>query len=258
MKNAPLLDIIFCIVLLPGMMFLFPLGEWIQWHSAFVLSYILWLYGVWALCRLALGPLLLRGWKGWVTVAGVLFLVGVVTFLMSLTDVDFPRDPSNLGKMEPHIRAMWVLLLAVVAHAIPSGLFQTRLNELTRVQEADEAVDKAREALELHRAEAESGEEIQVKSEYRTVHVLLSTIQYIEGRNNYACFHLDHLPDVVSQITLKNVLEQLPAGKFVRIHRSYIVPVWRIRKRSAASVELLGVDTPLPVGRAYKDALNNG
>ena len=78
------------------------------------------------------------------------------------------------------------------------------------------------------------GDIIQVKSDYKTVHhVPVTAIRYIEGRNNYACFHLDHRNDVVSQITLKSVMEMLPEGKFVRIHRSYIVPVWRIEKRTA-------------------------
>ena len=72
MKKETLLDIIFCIIVMPGMMFLFPAGEWIQWHPGYVLTYILWLYGVWLLCRKALGPLLLHGWRGTVTVAGSL------------------------------------------------------------------------------------------------------------------------------------------------------------------------------------------
>ena len=258
MKNGWLLDIIFCVIAMPGMMFLFPLGEWISWHPGYVLGYALWLYGVWFLCRHALGPFLLKGWKGLATVLGVLFLMGAVTFLMTLTQVDFPRDPAALGKMEPHVRAMWVLLLFVVAYALPVGALTTRVQELTSVKETDEALDNAREALEQRRAESVTGEEIQVKSGYRTVHVPLSAIQYIEGRNNYACFHLDHREDVVTQMTLKTVLEQLPEGKFVRIHRSYIVPVWRIEKRTAAAVQLMGVEGKLPVGRAHKDNLNNG
>ena len=254
-----MLDIIFCIVLMPGMMFLFPLGEWISWHPGHVLGYILWLYGVWFLCRHALGPFLLRDWKGVVTVAGILFLVGAVTFVMSLTPVEFPRDPSALGKMEPHIRAMWVLLLAVISYALPVGALNARVRELSAEKETDDALDNAREALEQRRAEETlPGAEIQVKSGYRTVHVPLSAIQYVEGRNNYACFHLDHRDDVVTQLPLKTVLEMLPEGKFARIHRSYIVPLWRIEKRTAAAVKLMGVENPLPVGRAHKDNLKNG
>ena len=99
-------------------------------------------------------------------------------------------------------------------------------------------------------------DDILVKSEYKTIHIPVSAIQYIEGRNNYACFHLDHRDDVVTQKPLKDLLEELPEGKFVRIHRSYIVPVWRIEKRTAVSVKLLGVENPLPIGRSHKNNLN--
>ena len=244
------------------MVFLFPTAEWLLWHPGYVLGYVLWLYGVWLTGRKALGPMLVRGdgWKGVVTVAGILFLMGVVTFLMSLTPVEFPKDPTRIGQMELHVRAMWVLLLAVLAYSIPVGMFRYRVKELTAVREADEAVQAAAQALEAKRAEAQAvtGEEIQLKSGYKTVHIPLSAIQYIEGRNNYACFHLDHREDLVSQIALKNVMDLLPEGKFIRIHRSYIVPVWRVEHSSATSLSLLGVEESLPVGRAFKDNLKNG
>ena len=52
-------------------------------------------------------------------------------------------------------------------------------------------------------------------------------------------------------------MDMLPEGKFVRIHRSYIVPLWRIEHRTSAGVQLLGVEEMLPIGRAYKDNLKN-
>ena len=258
MKTGTILNIIFGVILLPGMMFLFPVADWIQWHPGYVAGYVLWLYAAWALCRRVLGPQLRLGWRGVVTTGLVLFLMATATFLMTLTHVDFQDVMSDdIGKMEPHVRAMWVLFITVVVHGLPVGALSAEIRDLTARQELDEAVENAKEALEARRTEAETGEEIQVKQDYRTVHIPLSSIRYIEGRNNYACFHLDHREDVVSQIPLKNVLQMMPEGTFVRIHRSYIVPLWRIEKRKATEVKLMGVDEPLPVGRAYKDNLNN-
>lgn len=243
------------------MMFLFPAGEWLAWHSDYVLLYILWLYGVWAMGRKVLGPMLFQKGKGSkITMAGALFLMVVVTFLMSFTPVDFPDNPAaRVGQLPLHVRAMWILFIAVNAYAIPMGYMNARLDVLTAVKEEEEALAHATEALEIKRSEAEevAGEEIQVKADYRVVHLPLSSIQYIEGRNNYACFHLDHRPDVVSQIALKSVLELLPEGKFARIHRSYIVPLWRIEHRTSTEVQLMGVDDKLPIGRAYKDNIKN-
>lgn len=243
------------------MMFLFPTGEWLAWQSDCVLLYILWLYGMWVMGRRVLGPMLFQGGKGSIiTVIGAIFLMLVVTFLMSFTPVNFPSEPgARVGQMSLHVRAMWILFIAVNAYAVPVGYLVSRLHSLTAVKEEEEAQANASEALESKRSEAENvaGEEIQVKSDYRVVHLPLSAIQYIEGRNNYACFHLDYRKDVVSQIALKSVMDMLPQGKFVRIHRSYIVPLWRIEHRSSSGVQLLGVKETLPIGRAYKDNLKN-
>jgi hypothetical protein len=261
-KTEVLLDIIFCAVLLPGMMFLFPTGEWLMWQPDYVLGYTVWLLAVWLLDRKVLGPMLYqRGGGSKVTAAGVLFLMTVVTFLMTLTPVNFPNNSSGrVGEMLPHARAMWVLFLFVNTYALTVGILSTRYKALSTVKEVQEAHAAATEALEIKRSEAEevAGGEIQIKSDYKLIHLPLSAIQYIEGRNNYACFHLDHRDDIVSQIALKSVMDMLPEGQFVRIHRSYIVPVWRIEKRTSAEVQLMGVKEKLPIGRAYKDNLKNG
>lgn len=256
-KTGLILDIIFGALLLPGMMFLFPVAEWLQWHPGYVLSYAIWLYAVWLLCRRFLGPQLNLGWRGVINAGTVLFLLVSVTFLMTLTQVDFPETATDGVTLALHQRAMWILLIAVLSYGLPTGLLQAQIKDLQEAKEVEKAVDNAREALESRRAEAETGEEIQVKAGYKTQHIPVSAIQYIEGRNNYACFHLDHREDIVSKIPLKDVLPLLPEGAFVRIHRSYIVPLWRIEKRSTVEVKLMGLEEPLPVGRAYKDSLKN-
>jgi hypothetical protein len=255
-KSGHLADIIFCILVLPGMMFLFPIGEWAQWHPGYVLGYAGWLYFVYFLCREALGPMLMKGARGFWTVAGALFLIAVITFLMTLSRVEFPRDADTIsGRMELHQRAMWVLLLAVVSFSTMRGLYGARIWAQAASHEVSAALDNARSSLYKRSFDAVADEEILLKSDYKTVHVPLSAIQYIESRNNYSCVHLDHQEDVVSQITLKKVLDLLPEGKFIRIHRSYIVPVWRIESKSGTEVQLMGVKDPLPVGRAFKDSI---
>ena len=256
MKNGNLVDIIFCILVLPGMMFLFPIGEWAQWHPGYVLGFAGWLYAVYFLCRAGLGPLLLKGAKGVFMVLGVLFLVAAFTFLMSWSRVDFPRDADTVsGRLELHQRAMWVLLIANVTIGLLVGMYSARIKALTVKQEITAALDNARSSLYKRSFDAVADEEIQLKSDYKTVHVPLSAIQYIESRNNYCCVHMDHQEDIVSQITLKKVMDLLPEGKFLRIHRSYIVPVWRIESKSLTQVQLMGVPDPLPVGRAFKDSI---
>ena len=254
------MDIIFCTLVVPGMMFLFPVGEWLQVKPGYVLTYALWLYGVFVLCRKAIGPLITQDKRGIALALGSLFLVGVVTFLMTLTSVDFSTPDDSFGTLPLYQRAMWVLLLAVISYGIPVGALSSRNKELVNTKDQEETRQNAASALDARKAEAfvETDTDIvQIKSGYQTVHSPLTAIQYIEGRNNYACFHLDHREDVVSQIPLKGVMGLLPEGKFLRIHRSYIVPLWRIEKRSASAVKLMGIPDPLPVGRAFKEELKS-
>lgn len=261
MKTVAWFDILFCAAVLPGMLLLFPVWEWARVQPDSVLIFVLWLYGVWVLGRFILGSMLVReGRSSILTAAGVFFLMVSANVLMSFTPVAFPVTPgTRVGQMLPHVRAMWVLFLAVNAYAIPVGYLNARLKLLTEVKEAEDQEAAAADALESRRSEA--GEavsgEIHIKSGYKTIHLPLSAIRYIEGRNNYACFHADNREDIVSQIALKNVMDLLPEGKFVRIHRSYIVPLWRIEKRTGTQVQLMGVAEKLPVGRSFKDNLRN-
>ncbi len=261
MKNRLLAwDIIFCVLVVPGMMFLFPVTEWLQWHPDYVFGYLAWLEGVWFMCRKGVGPLMAQDRQGVALAVGSLFVIGVVTFLMTLTPVNFSSPGDTFGSLKLHQRAMWILLIAVVSASLPEGALMARNKELSTEKDQEENQEKAKTALATRKAEAftdTGGDEIQVKAGYRTVHLPLTAIQFIEGRNNYACFHLDHREDVVSQIPLKNVMEMLPEGKFVRIHRSYIVPAWRIEKRTATAIKLMGIQEPLPVGRAYKEELKS-
>lgn len=256
MNNIRITDIILCILVIPGMILFFPVGEWAQWNSGLVLVFVLWLYVVYFLCRMVIGPLLL-GPKKWIaTAGGAVFLILAVNFLLTLTHVDIPREEG--AAIQPYVRAMWILLLAVLGMSLPMGMLGKQVTALSSHLSRETAIDDVRTAIHQKGTDAVADEEILVKSGYKTVHVPLSALQYIESRNNYSCFHLDHLDDVVSQIPLKDVLGLLPEGKFLRIHRSYIVPLWRIEKRSMTSVKIMGLEEPLPVGRAYKEGLKNG
>lgn len=256
MKGSRIIDIILCAIVLPGMILFFPVTEWATWHSGYFALYVIWLYSVYFAGRKLLGPQLLRGRRGTLTVTGAVLLIVTVTFLMSLAPVDFPREEG--AALQPYVRAMWLLLFAVLGMSIPLGMAEAQVIFLASHLSRESAIDDERAAIQRRGADAVGDGEVLLKSGYKTVHVPLSSIQFIESRNNYACFHLDNQDDVITQISLKEVMNLLPEGKFMRIHRSYVVPVWRIEKRSMTDVSIMGVDAQLPVGRAFKDALKNG
>ena len=252
-----LVDLLVCLVVLPCLVAVFPVEEWIGWKASDVIIYLLWTYLCWFLGRHFLPGLFAAG-KGrlWSGIA-ILFLTAVVTFLMSLKQVSFPQESGadRPARLYQYQQAVWVLYVAAMGTGLATGLLARKLRELASAKSEEEEASAIRAAVEARAAAAVAGETVTVKADYKDVTIPLSAIQYIEARNNYACLHLDHQDDVVSQITMKALLEMLPEGKFVRIHRSFIVPVHRIESKKATSVKLIGVDTPLPVGRAHKENL---
>ena len=250
-------DLGVCLLLIPALVSVFPVEEWIGWRSADVLIYLLWTYLCWYLARHVVPVWLSAGksrkWWGLV----LLFLTAVITFLMSLRQVAFPEDAvaDRPPRLFLYQQAVWALYILSTGMGLATGLLVRKIRRLEAVQDREEQARDLRSAVETRALPAVAGETITVKADYKDVTVPLASIQYIEARNNYACLHLDHQEDIVSQITLKALLEMLPEGKFIRIHRSYVVPVHRIESRKATSVKLVGVDTPLPVGRAHKENL---
>lgn len=98
-------------------------------------------------------------------------------------------------------------------------------------------------------------ESLYVYSEYRMVKIELSAIEYIESMEDYIKIHIANAKTVLTLMPLKKVLEKLPADKFQRIHRSYIVPVNKIRSIQNRKVKL--TDVELPVSESYHDFIRN-
>lgn len=61
-----------------------------------------------------------------------------------------------------------------------------------------------------------------VKSGYDQIRIMLDEIMYLQSAGNYVQFFLRD-QKILARITMAEAEELLPPGKFVRIHRSYIV-----------------------------------
>jgi hypothetical protein len=254
-KMESWVDLGVCLVLIPCLVSVFPVEEWILWRASDVIVYLLWTYLCWYLGR-HLVPTLFATRKRWTALA-VVFIATVLTYLMSLKQVSFPREmiADRPPRLYMYQQAVWCLYIAAMGAGLATGFLALKTKRLAQAKDERSAAQAAQAAVDVLAAHAVAGETVTLKADYKDVTVPLAAIQYIEARNNYACLHLDHQEDVVSQITMKALLEMLPDGKFVRIHRSYIIPAHRIESKKATSVKLVGVDTPLPVGRAHKENL---
>lgn len=90
-----------------------------------------------------------------------------------------------------------------------------------------------------------------VHSEYRMVKIIFKDIEYIESMEDYIKIHLSHEKPVLSLLSLKKTLEALPDQQFIRIHRSYIVPVAKVKSIQNKKIQLHTV--VLPIGESYAE-----
>lgn len=254
MKPGLWIDLAFCIAVLPALLLIFPIEDWAGWNTMYVLWFVLWLYINYFLHRRVSAPLMLSGSRWRWTSAALVFISAAVTFLMSLHQVGDPALETS-SRLDQHQQALWALYIMTTFTGIAIGILDERLKQM----EADKAIQARQEDLRgdlgIRSEGAVSGETVTVKAGYQSVQVPVSDIQYIESRGNYACIHRDHGDDVITQITLKALADLLPEGKFLRVHRSFLIPSWRIESHSAGSVRLLGVSREIPVGRAHKENL---
>ena len=110
------------------------------------------------------------------------------------------------------------------------------------------AVNKAHERL-FKNDESGQPDHLFVKVEYRLQKVLFSSILYIEGLRDYIAFHTSN-GKILSLENMKHMEEVLPPGKFIRIHKSFIINKDHIdyleRGRIIINKEYL------PIGDTYK------
>lgn len=92
---------------------------------------------------------------------------------------------------------------------------------------------------------------ILVKADRKTLKITLDDIIYIEGIKDYVRIVLPG-QKIMTKTSIGNFFEELPADRFIRVHKSFIVARGKITAWSAQNVELGGVE--IPVGRTYKEA----
>jgi len=100
---------------------------------------------------------------------------------------------------------------------------------------------------------ADDNDVIYVHAEYRLVKIRIREIEYIESMEDYIKIHVGRDKPVLTLMTMKKILELLPEQQFIRIHRSYVVPVAGIEAILHKKVQLKHI--LLPVGDSYADQM---
>lgn len=88
----------------------------------------------------------------------------------------------------------------------------------------------------------------------KKVKILFPEIVYIESRREYIRI-VTTQKEYLSKMSTHEIEEILPARRFIRVHRSFIVSVSKIESYTAEVVEVNGV--AIPIGRGYREVLEH-
>lgn len=128
------------------------------------------------------------------------------------------------------------------------------------LSEFKRAAEKVKTQFELLNAsqvsQVDEDDAMFLKSEYKVVRVNIKDIRYIEAMSEYLRIYTTTLArPVIVLLSMKKMEERLPSAQFMRIHRSYIINLKKIREVSKNHVTI-DADTSLPIGDIYKETFN--
>jgi len=113
---------------------------------------------------------------------------------------------------------------------------------------AEELLQLKKESNEKPHAEAQI-DFLFVKSNKKTYKIAYSEIYYIEGLGDYIQIHLKN-QKIITNLSMKKMLELLPQNQFYRIHKSFIISLENIELVEGNMVKIN--DNKLPIGNSYR------
>lgn len=113
---------------------------------------------------------------------------------------------------------------------------------------AEELLLLKKEANEKPNSEIKS-DFLFVKSNKKTYKIAFTEILYIEGLGDYIQIHLQE-QKIITNLSMKKILELLPNELFYRIHKSFIISLNHIQLVEGNMVVIN--DKKLPIGNSYR------
>jgi len=102
----------------------------------------------------------------------------------------------------------------------------------------------------MHAGKLDSTKTVNIKDGHRSFLLDPDEILYLRADNIYIEVHAEN-KKVVSRQTLSAILEKLPKGQFIRVHRSYAVNRKKITALSKNSLQV--GNESIPISRSYRE-----
>ncbi|MES2762737.1 MAG: LytTR family DNA-binding domain-containing protein [Bacteroidota bacterium] len=112
-----------------------------------------------------------------------------------------------------------------------------------------QATEKARDYFSQLSSQ-KTVEHIFVRADYSLQKITLDDILYIEALDDYLKIYLHQQKTIVARMTMKTMLEKLPATDFIRVHRSFIIPIKKVESLRNKTFQIS--DRKIPVGNSYE------
>lgn len=92
---------------------------------------------------------------------------------------------------------------------------------------------------------------LMIRADYKLHRIEFDDILLFEGLDDYIQIHLKNKTKIVTRISMKNILEKLPETKFIRVHRSFIIPINKVKTIQNKVIQI--DDFMVPIGETYKE-----
>ena len=112
-----------------------------------------------------------------------------------------------------------------------------------------QAIDKANDYFVV--TANQKSRHVFVRADYSLLKIALDDIVTIEALDDYLKIYLHEQKTIVARMTMKAMLEKLPANEFIRVHRSFIVPIKKIESLRNKTLKI--GDKNIPVGNSYEE-----
>lgn len=114
------------------------------------------------------------------------------------------------------------------------------------------AVQKARNEYQFRNNTA-AQTHLMIRADYKLHRIEFEDILLLEGLDDYIQIHLKNKSKIVARISMKNILEKLPETKFMRVHRSYIIPISKVKTIQNKVIQI--DEFSIPIGETFKDEI---
>lgn len=165
------------------------------------------------------------------------------------TDIQMP-ELTGIQLMQQCNKSLFVIVSAYPQFAVQGFDFDATdyLLKPVTYQRFCNSVEKIKKRLQLsENAKIES--HILVKADYKLQKINTDDIIYIEGARDYI-FIYTHNGRVMTLQSMRSIMQDLPQGKFIQIHKSYIVTINKIKVVQKNQIQV--GDHTLPLSSTYK------